>query len=173
MQRQERARRSGEWRCCRQGCQRLCDADSRTLFFRSSHALPDSVVLQGHSCNLYREAAQRFSEASKKLLALRFHQGNQDTLNGAKALTKKRRTGGHDLHHDGRGSAGQAMGAVSSTGLEKRIKSWLSSVSSQDKKPVSMLSLASKQKCDLAAHAVAVFTRRSFRMRWRRRDGSG
>jgi hypothetical protein len=48
------------------------------------------------------------------------------------------------------------MGAVSSTGLEKRIKSWLSSVSSQDKKPVSMLSLASKQKCDFAAHAVAV-----------------
>jgi len=61
-------------------------------------------------------------------------------------------------------AAGQAIGAVSGrhdctafkTRLEKRIKSWLSSVSSQEKKLVSMLSLASKQKCDMAADAVAV-----------------
>ncbi len=42
------------------------------------------------------------------------------------------------------------------TGLEQRVKSWLSSVSSQEKKRVSMLSLASKQKCEMAADAAAV-----------------
>jgi hypothetical protein len=42
------------------------------------------------------------------------------------------------------------------TGLKKRIKSWLSSFSSHEKKRVSNVSLASKQKCDMAADVAAV-----------------
>ena len=42
------------------------------------------------------------------------------------------------------------------TGLKKRIKSWLSGFSSHEKKRVSNVSLASKQKCDMAADVAAV-----------------
>ncbi len=41
-------------------------------------------------------------------------------------------------------------------GLKKRIKSWLSSFSSQEKKRASMSSRVSKQKCDMAADLAAV-----------------
>ncbi len=40
--------------------------------------------------------------------------------------------------------------------LKKRIKSWLASFSSLEKKRVSMSSLAARQKCDMAADVAAV-----------------
>ena len=121
---------------------------------------PTTVVVQGHGRNLYREAAQRFSEASKKQLTIWFHEGNQDKLNRAKASSKKRRTEDDMaqflLENQLESCPADLTASLFKIGLKKRIKSWLSSFSSQEKKRVSNVSLASKQKCDMAADVAAV-----------------
>ena len=121
---------------------------------------PTTVVVQGHGRNLYREAAQRFSEASKKQLTIWFHEGNQDKLNRAKASSKKRRTEDDMaqflLENQLESCPADLTASLFKIGLKRRIKSWLSSFSSQEKKRVSNVSLASKQKCDMAADVAAV-----------------
>ena len=121
---------------------------------------PTTIVVQGHGRNLYREAAQRFSEASKKQLTIWFHEGNQDQLNRAKASSKKRRTEDDMaqflLENQLESCPADLTASLFKIGLKKRIKSWLSSFSSQEKKRVSNVSLASKQKCDMAADVAAV-----------------
>ena len=109
---------------------------------------------------MYREAAQRFSEASKKQLTIWFHEGNQDKLTRAKVSSKKRRTEDDMaqflLENQLESCPADSTASLFKTGLKKRIKSWLSSFSSQEKKRVSHVSLASKQKCDMAADVAAV-----------------